>query len=83
MPLFMDVHRKVQGLTAETAARAHQGALDVASRFGVRHLRYWFNEIEGTVFCLIEAPSAEAAERAHREAHGWAGDEMILVREGI
>lgn len=83
MPLFMDVNRKVQGLTAETAARAHQAALDVAERFGVRHLRYWFNEVEGALFCLIEAPSVEAAELAHRAAHGWDGDEMILVKEGI
>ncbi len=83
MPLFMDVYRKVEGLTAEAAARAHQGALDVGDRLGVRYLRYWFNEVEGTVFCLIEAPSAEAAERAHQEAHGWDGAEMILVKEGV
>jgi len=36
----------------------------------VRYVRYWVNEGEGKVFCLVDAPSAEAASTVHREAHG-------------
>ena len=34
------------------------------------------------VFCLVEAPSKEAAERVHREAHGLVADELVEVQEG-
>lgn len=36
----------------------------------------------GDVFCLVEAPSKEAAVRVHQEAHGLVADEVIEVREG-
>ncbi|MBI1878430.1 MAG: DUF4242 domain-containing protein [Chloroflexi bacterium] len=49
---------------------------------GVKYLKYWFNEADGTVFCLCEAPSKEAAEAVHREAHGLVADEIIEVKEG-
>ena len=82
MPLFMDEHNHVDGLTAEAVAGAHRKDLEVQGRHGVNYLRYWFNEADGTVFCLCEAPSREAADRVHREAHGLAADEIIEVREG-
>lgn len=44
--------------------------------------RYWFNEETGKVFCLFEAPSAEAGEHVHREAHGLLADEIVEVEEG-
>jgi Protein of unknown function (DUF4242) len=34
------------------------------------------------VFCLIEAPSAEAATAVHKEAHGLLADEIFPVEEG-
>jgi hypothetical protein len=40
------------------------------------------NEEKGEVFCLIEAPSEEAAEAVHREAHGLMADEIVEVKEG-
>src|SRR5581483_9768610 len=82
MPLYMDVHRKLDGLTAAAVAGAHQKDLEVQSRYGVRYIRYWFNEADGTVFCLAEAPSTDAAERVHREAHGLVADEIVEVQEG-
>jgi hypothetical protein len=83
MALFMDVHRNLQGLTAEAAAKAHEADVDIQSGHGVRYLRYWFNEDEATIFCLVEAPSADAADRVHRQAHGLVADEIIEVREGV
>ena len=49
---------------------------------GVTYHRYWFNPETGRVFCLVEAPTKEAAERVHREAHGLVADELIEVQEG-
>ncbi len=82
MPLYMDAHKGVEGLTAEAVAGAHQKDLEVQEKHGVKYLRYWFNEDEGTIFCLVEAPSKEAAEAVHREAHGLVADEIIEVKEG-
>jgi hypothetical protein len=82
MPLFMDVHHKVDGLTAEAVAGAHSKDLEVQGKYGVDYLKYWFDEDSGKVFCLVDAPDAETATRVHREAHGLEADEVIPVREG-
>jgi hypothetical protein len=82
MPLYMDVHHKVDGLTADAVSGAHQRDLEVQGAHGVRYLRYWFDEGSGKVFCLVEAPSPEAAHAVHREAHGLVADEITEVREG-
>jgi thioester reductase-like protein len=49
----------------------------------VRYLRYWVNEPQGKIFCLVEAPSEEAANAVHREAHGLVADEVFEVQEGL
>ena len=83
MPTFIDIHYKVEGLTAEAAAVAHQQDLEVQHKYGVKYLKYWFDESSGKIFCLIEAPNKEAAEAVHREAHGQVADEIIEVQEGL
>jgi hypothetical protein len=83
MPIYMDIHKGVEGLTAEAVAGAHQKDLEIQGQYGVKYLRYWFNEAYGTVFCLCEAPSKEAAETVHREAHGLVADEIVEVKEGM
>lgn len=82
MPLYMDIHKKVDGLTAEAVAGAHKKDLEVQKKHGVKYLRYWFNEKEGVVFCLSEAPNKEAAMAVHKEAHGLVADDIIEVKEG-
>jgi hypothetical protein len=82
MPLFMDVHNKVDGLTAEAVAGAHQRDLEVQEKYGVHYQRYWFDEDSGKVFCLVEAPDADAANTVHREAHGLVADALHQVQEG-
>jgi len=79
----MDVHKHVDGLTADAVVEAHRKDLQVQNKYGVNYLKYWFNEKDGTVFCLCEAPNKEAAEKVHREAHGLLADEIIEVREGM
>ena len=82
MPLYLDVHNKIDGLTTDAAAEAHRKDLEIQQKHGVNYLRYWFDEGTGKVFCLVEAPSKEAAEAVHRESHGFIADEIIEVKEG-
>jgi hypothetical protein len=82
MPLYLDVHHKIDGLTGDAVADAHQKDLQVQRRYDVNYMRYWYDEGTGKVFCLVQAPSKEAAMAVHREAHGLVADEIIEVREG-
>jgi peptidyl-tRNA hydrolase len=80
MPLFMDVHTAA-GATADAVAEAHRKDLETQGQHDVKYLRYWLDEKQGKIFCLAEAPSAEAAARVHREAHGLVADEIYEVTE--
>ena len=82
MALFMDIHHKVDGLTTEAVAEAHKKDLETQKRYGVKYLKYWYNDNDGRVFCLVEAPDKESAVRVHREAHGLLADEIFEVKEG-
>jgi hypothetical protein len=82
MPLYMDHHNKVEGLTAEAVAGAHKRDLEVQANHGVSYLKYWFDEGSGAVFCLVDAPSKDAAAAVHREAHGLLADNITEVQEG-
>ena len=82
MPLYLDRHDHVPGLTAEAIAQAHARDLEVGAKYGVQYFRYWFDETTGRVFCLVEAPDAETAQAVHKEAHGLLADELTEVREG-
>ena len=82
MPLFLDIHHKVDGLSADAVADAHKKDIEVQKKYGVNYLKYWFNEKEGRVFCLVEAPDKESAIKVHKEAHGLLADEIFEVNEG-
>ena len=82
MPLYMDVHTIPGGVSAADAAHAHEADLQIQGKHGVNYLRYWVNEAEGKVFCLVDAPSPEAAATVHKEAHGLLADDVFLVTEG-
>lgn len=82
MPLFMDVHHIQGGVTAADVEQAHLADLRTQGPYGVHYLRYWVDVQEGTIFCLVDAPSAEAADAVHREAHGLVADELFPVQEG-
>jgi uncharacterized protein DUF4242 len=82
MPLYLDTHNHVPGLTGEAVAQAHARDVEVQGKYGVSYLRYWYDEATGKVYCLVEAPSAQAAEDVHREAHGLLADVIQQVTEG-
>ena len=82
MPLYMDTHTIAGGVTAEDVAKAHMADLQTQGKYDVRYLRYWVDEQQGKVFCLVEAPSADAASTVHREAHGLVADDVFQVQDG-
>jgi hypothetical protein len=82
VPLYMDIHDKLRAVTPEAIAAAHQRDLELQDKYGVKNLRYWVNAKEGRMFCLLEAPSKEAAYAMHLEAHGILPNEIYEVTEG-
>lgn len=78
----MDIHQHVPGLTTAAVAAAHGKDLKVQDKYHVNYLRYWYDEKNGKIFCLVEAPDKESAIAVHREAHGLVADEIIEVKEG-
>ncbi len=82
MPLYMDMHNLGDGVTLDAVAQAHQADLQTQGAHDVHYQRYWVDERAGKVFCLVEAPSAEAASTVHREAHGLVADDIFEVQEG-
>jgi hypothetical protein len=83
MTLYMDVHNIDGGVALKDVAQAHMADLATQDQFGVRYLRYWVDESNGKVFCLVDSPDAEAANRVHREAHGLVADAIYPVEEGV
>ena len=81
--LFMDVHHLGAGkVTPEAVAEAHRKDLAAQGKHDVKYLDYWLDQATGTVMCLSEAPSAEAAVEVHKEAHGLVPDSIAEVSEG-
>jgi hypothetical protein len=63
MPLFMDVHTMDGAIAVDDVAQAHQADLRVQGTRDVSYLQYWVDEPQGKIFCLVDAPSAEAGRR--------------------
>ncbi len=82
MPLYMDLHTIDGGVAMDDVAKAHVADLQTQSQHGVQYLRYWVDEAEGKIFCLVDAPTADAAAIVHKEAHGLVADEIYSVQEG-
>jgi hypothetical protein len=82
MPLYMDVHTIRDGVTADAVADAHAKDVETQGEYGVDYKHYWVDEKAGKIFCLVESPSAELAEKVHREAHGLTAEEIFEVVEG-
>lgn len=75
MAQFMDVHTSMVGVTSEALAAAHQADLDIQGEEGVTFHHAWADPMTGHVFCLSDAPSAEAVQRVHERA-GHPADEV-------
>jgi Protein of unknown function (DUF4242) len=82
VPLYMDIHSIEGGVAANDVAEAHMKDLQEQAKHGVNYKSYWVDEQAGKIFCLVEAPDAEAAHTVHREAHGLVADEIYEVKQG-
>lgn len=82
MPLYLDVHTIDGGVSFDDVSKAHLADLQEQAKHEVRYLRYWVSEPEGKIFCLVEAPTPDAASTVHREAHGLVAQDVFLVKEG-
>jgi hypothetical protein len=78
MTKFMDVHHGMQGITAEQLQAAHKADLDIEKDENVHFERAWADPDAGVVYCLSEAPSADAVQRIHERA-GHRADEIHPV----
>ncbi|AJT63609.2 SCO4226 family nickel-binding protein [Streptomyces chattanoogensis] len=78
MPQFMDVHHGMKGITAEQLKEAHKADLAIESQENVHFTQAWADPESGEVYCLSEAPSAEAVQRVH-ELAGHKADEIHPV----
>lgn len=74
----MDVHHGMHDITPDQLRDAHQADLDIQDEEGVNFKHAWADPNSGTVFCLSEAPSAEAVKRIHERA-GHPADEVYEV----
>lgn len=82
MALYMDVHELDGSVSLDDVAKAHAADLQTQGKHGVDYKQYWVDEENGKIFCLVEAPSAEAAAQVHKEAHGLVADHINEVKEG-
>jgi hypothetical protein len=73
----MDIHEMEGGVAFNDVAKAHMADLETQEKYGVKYLRYWVDEKAGRIFCLVEAPDAEAANTVHREAHGLVAENIF------
>src|SRR5688572_1554911 len=78
MPLYLDRHN-LPDVSADDVAHAHARDLAVQEKHGVRFMTYWFDVRTQCAFCLVEAPSANAAVLVHQEAHGMLPNQVIEV----
>ena len=83
MPLYMDIHNLPEGTTKEDVAKARAKDMETQRKYGVEYTKYWVNEKAGKVFCLVNAPNAEAAECVHREAHGMLAEKIIEIQPEV
>jgi len=82
MPIYMDRH-DLPGVTARDVAEAHQEDLKIQEHYGCRGLTYWFDEVRGTAFCLIEAPDETAVKEMHDNAHGLVPHQIVEVEGNV
>ena len=71
-----------RGAHAQGAGTGPQVDLDHQANHGVAFQQYWVDLAARKVFCLVEAPSADAAAAVHREGNGLLANRIYEVVEG-
>lgn len=79
MPIFMDIHENLGDVTEEDIKSAHRRDLEIQDAHGVQFLTFWFNSPGERAFCLVDAPSKDAAIAVHKASHGLIPADMVEV----
>ena len=79
MPIFMDIHENLGDVTEEDIKNAHLADLAIQDQYGVQFLTFWFNSPDGQAFCLVDAPTRDAAVSVHKHSHGLVPHNMVEV----
>ncbi len=81
MPEFMDVHTDMVGVTPEQLTEAHNADVAIQAEEQVNFKTAWADPKSGHVFCLSEAPSADAVRKIHdRTGHPAAEVHELTVK---
>ncbi|MFE2942313.1 SCO4226 family nickel-binding protein [Streptomyces sp. NPDC059255] len=75
MATFMDIHHGMRDITSDQLRQAHDADRAIEGQENVTFQHAWADPASGDVFCLSEAPSAEAVQRVHERA-GHRADEI-------
>jgi hypothetical protein len=67
VPEFTDIHRDMKGITPHQLLDARHADLDFQDEEGANLMKAWADPASGLVFCLSEAPNADAVKRVHQK----------------
>ena len=81
MATYLDIH-DIPRVKAGDVIGAHEADVLIQDQYGVNYKHYWVDEEAGKVFCLVEAPDRESANRVHQEAHGLVAHTLHQVEQG-
>ena len=68
MAQFMDIHTGMKDITKDQLEAAHREDLKNEGKEGVHFVKAWADPKSGKVFCLSEAPNADAVKRVHEKS---------------
>ena len=78
VPIYLDRHDQLD-VTPDELYNAHLADVEAQEKYGVKYLSYWFDYDAHKAYCLVDAPSPDAAAAVHAEAHGVMADKIIPV----
>ncbi len=81
MPLYMDVHN-VPSISYAEVVEAHKKDLEIQGEHNVDYREFFVDEENGKIYCLVEAPDPESANRVHSLSHGLVAQEIHEVKQG-
>jgi class 3 adenylate cyclase len=76
--MYLDRHEGME-ISPEDLAAAHMQDLEREGELGVHYHTYWFDQDNGSVFCLAEGPDKDAIVEVHRRAHGAMPTSVIEI----
>ena len=78
--LYIDVHKMPGGkVNFNDVAGAHAKDLAVQDKYGVKFIKYWVDEQNGSIYCLASAADSSDLRKAHSEAHGLLPEQILPI----